>query len=223
MLSCCWLPAPLAAQTSDFDEFERVFDRAVRVREEFAALQGDLPCLNSSTECVQQLQQLAIANSSELKLIEQRIVASRQRIDYQGSQRWTTWINPNPVALVQNILGGGDAQKVDLAIADLELKTSELEARKAEIASKLKDRVLTELLRFEELHDRSELQAAIAARETTRFKVIEVGYRLGEGSTAEMMSLMSQLDRVKAQAVTTKLERKAQALKIQRLVMGVNE
>jgi hypothetical protein len=81
MLSCYLLPVPLAAQTSDFDEFERVFDRAVRVREEFAAIQCDLPCLNSSVECVQQLQQLAISNSSELKLIEQRIVASRQRID----------------------------------------------------------------------------------------------------------------------------------------------
>jgi hypothetical protein len=218
MLSCCWQPAPLAAQTSDFDEFERVFDRAVRVREEFAALQGDLPCLDSSTECVRQLQQLAIANSSELKLIEQRIAASRQRIDYHGSQRWTTWIDPNPVAIVQNIFGGGDAQKVDLAIADLELKTSELEARKAEIASKLKDLVLSELLRFEELRDLSELQTAIAAREMTRFRVIEVGYRLGEGSTAEMISLMSQLDRVKAQAATTKSEMKAQALKIQRLV-----
>jgi hypothetical protein len=222
MLSYCWLPAQLAAQTSDFDEFERVFDRAVRVNEEFAALQGDLPCLNSSIECVQQLQQLAIANSSELKLIEQRIVASRQRIDYQGSQRWITWINPNPVVIVQNIFGGGDAQKVDLAIADLELKTSELEARKAEIASRLKDLVLAEILRFEQLHHQSELQTAIAARETTRFKVIEISYRLGEGSTEQMMSLMSQLDRVKALAATTKLEMKAQALKIQRLVMGIN-
>ncbi len=89
------------------------------------------------------------------------------------------------MGIVQNIFGGGDAQKVDL-----ELKTSELEAHKAGIASKPKDRVLTELLRFEELHNQSELQAAIA----TRFKVIEVGYRLGEGSTAEMIALMSQLD-----------------------------
>jgi hypothetical protein len=81
---------------------------------------------------------------------------------------------------------------------------------------------LIDLLRFEELHNQSDLQTAIAVRETTRFKVIEVGYRLGEGSTAEMMSLMSQLDRLKAQAATTKLEMKAQALKLQRLVMGVN-
>lgn len=132
------------------------------------------------------------------------------------------WCWRNCLAVSLPLVSGGDAQKVDLAIADLELKTSELEARKAEIASKLKDLVLTELLRFEELYNQSELQAAIAARETTRFKVIEVGYRLGEGSTAEMMALISQLDRLKAQAAMTKLEMKAQALRIQRLVMGVN-
>ena len=53
------------------------------------------------------------------------------------------------MGIVQNIFGGGDAQKVDL-----ELKTSELEAHKAGIASKPKDRVLEPIRKILGVYDR---------------------------------------------------------------------
>ena len=80
-------------------------------------------CLNSSDECVQELTGKAIANSHKLKtlaeritLIEQRLELAEDRIEYTSKKKWTNYISANPVDIIQNIFGGGDVQKDNIAI-----------------------------------------------------------------------------------------------------------
>ena len=69
-----------------------------------------IPCLNSSNECVEQLTVRAIANSPKLQqsesriaLIEQRLAVTEDRIDYTSKKKWTNYISTNPVNIIQNL------------------------------------------------------------------------------------------------------------------------
>jgi hypothetical protein len=115
-------------------------------------IQNPLPCLDSSKECVGELTERAIANSSKLKtlddriaLIDKRLGVSRDSIDYAESKLWTNYLPSstsfggsvldiiNPLAWLKNLAGGGDMQRDQLAIADLEVKAATLEAARAEL------------------------------------------------------------------------------------------
>ena len=82
-----------------------------------------VPCLNSGDECVQELTESAIANSHKLKtqaeritLIDQRLELAEDRIDYTRKKKWTNYISANPINILQNIFGGGDVQRDNIAI-----------------------------------------------------------------------------------------------------------
>ncbi len=72
---------------------------------------------------MQELTGKAIANSHKLKtlaeritLIEQRLELAEDRIEYTSKKKWTNYISANPVDIIQNIFGGGDVQKDNIAI-----------------------------------------------------------------------------------------------------------
>ena len=72
---------------------------------------------------MQELTEKAIANSFKLKtlqerisIIEQRLEVAEDRIDYTRKKRWTNYISANPVDIIQNIFGGGDVQRDNIAI-----------------------------------------------------------------------------------------------------------
>ncbi len=80
-------------------------------------------CLNSGDECVQELTERAIASSFKLKtlaeritLIDERLELAEDRIDYTRKKKWTNYISANPVNIIQNIFGGGDVQRDNIAI-----------------------------------------------------------------------------------------------------------
>ncbi len=79
------------------------------------SLMTELPCLDSSHECIEQLTIAAIANSPELvtldeqiALVNERVELMGARIDYTSSKRWTNYLTTDPLRLVANIFGGGD-------------------------------------------------------------------------------------------------------------------
>jgi hypothetical protein len=135
------------------------------------------------------LTQAAIAQNLELQTIDDRLKATQTRIDQQRRGKWKTWVQPNPIGIVANILGGGDAQRVELAIGDLELQLGELRRRRSQVETTTREQVLGLLLAIERLgRSVAELRVAQVAN-AQRLQVIEVGYKFGRGSTVEMMAL----------------------------------
>ncbi|NMF86306.1 hypothetical protein [Nodosilinea sp. P-1105] len=52
----------------------------------WAAMMGDLPCLEPTTECIRQLQEMAVGNNLGLTIIQERIDGIDQRIDEARSR-----------------------------------------------------------------------------------------------------------------------------------------
>ncbi len=112
-----------------------------------------------------------IANSNKLQqtaeriaLIEQRLEVTEERIDYTSKKKWTNYITTNPVDIIQNLFGGGGMQRDNLAIANLDIRTADLLAAKAELErqqeeekGKIEDKVLHLLLNYEAAQRKHEL------------------------------------------------------------------
>jgi hypothetical protein len=189
------------------------------------SLAQTLPCLDSSKECVEQLTERAIANSSKLKtlndriaLIDRRLGVSADSIDYAESKLWTNYLPSstsfgssvldiiNPFSWIKNLAGGGEMQRDRLAIADLEIKAATLEAARAELERQreeekvlLGEKVLMLLLDYEAAIRRvklleSQLQSFNVSREVFRIR-----YRLGEGTTEQLLGVEERGDRLNEQ------------------------
>jgi hypothetical protein len=185
------------------------------------AIAQTLPCLDSSKECVELLTQRAIANSAKLKtlndriaLIDKRLGVSKDSIDYANNKLWTNYLPSstafggsvldiiNPFAWVKNLAGGGDMQRDRIAIADLEIKAATLEAARAELERQreeekvlLGDKVLTLLLDYEAATRRVKLiESQIQSFNVSR-EVFRIRYRLGEGTTEQLLGVEERGDR----------------------------
>ncbi len=150
--------------------------------------------------------QRAIASSPELvtkdeqiALIDERLVVAEKRIEHTSKKRWTNYISSVPLRIAANILGGGDVQRDNIAIADLEVKSAELEAyranlhrRKAEVKSELREDVLNLLLEYEAAEREYILAQSKLATYDRQRQLIEIDYQFGNGSTTQMLSLWQQ-------------------------------
>jgi hypothetical protein len=175
--------------------------------------QEPLPRLDSRSECVEQLTQSAIANSSKLKtlddriaLIDRRLGVSKDSIDYAESKLWTNYLPSstsfggsvldiiNPFAWIKNLAGGGEMQRDRLAITDIEVKAATLEAARAELErqreeekAKLGDKVLRLLLDYEAVSRKYALVESQLKTYSQQQEILRIWYRLGEGETAEFL------------------------------------
>jgi hypothetical protein len=142
-----------------------------------------------------------------LKTIDDRLKATQTRIDQQRRGKWKTWVQPNPIGIVANIIGGGDAQRVEQAIGDQELQLGELRRRRSEVETNLLDQVLAAVLAVEKLDRQLDEMKAAQAANAQRLAVIEVGYKFGQGSTAEMIGLWQQAEAEKGRIREVELAR----------------
>jgi hypothetical protein len=184
-------------------------------------IQTPLPCLDSSPECVQQLTESAIVNSPELKLLGEKITIVEQqlellgkRIEYSGKRSWTSYITIDPVKLLQNIFGGGDVQRDKLAIADLQVKTAQLESALAELErQKEEEKVLSgeKVLRLVlEIESSDRTIALIRSQQNTfalQNEVFRIQYRFGQGSTEQLLGMTTRGDRLNEQLTATFVKR----------------
>ncbi len=174
-----------------------------------------LPCIDSSNECIELLAELAIANSAELvtldeqiTLIDKRLVVADRRLDHTSKKRWTNYISSDPLRIAANILGGGDVQRDNIAIADLEVKSAELEAyranlhrRKAEVSSQLREEVLGLVLEYEAAEREYVLAQSKLATYNQQRQLIEIDYQFGNGSTTQMLSMWQQEESLEAEVI----------------------
>ncbi len=189
-------------------------------------------CLNSSDECVQELTERAIANSHKLKtlaeritLIEQRLELAEDRIEYTRKKKWTNYISANPINILQNIFGGGDVQRDNLAIAFLEIRTADLLAAKAELERqqeeekvKIGDRVLRLLLDYEAAQRRHELLTSQLKTLEQQQRVARVSYRRGRGSTRQILSMSDKRDRLTEQLTNVSIKKDESLRKLLHLI-----
>lgn len=168
-----------------------------------------LPCLNSSSKCVRQLTDKASANSSKLKqsksriaLIEQRLAVTEERIDYTSKKKWTNYISTDPVNIIQNLFGGGGVQQDNIAITNLEVRTTDLLAAKAELERqqeeeklKLEDNVLRLVLDYEAAKRKHNLLSSSLETLEQQREVRRIAYRLGRGSTAQILGMEVRRDK----------------------------
>ena len=186
---------------------------------------------SSSNECIELLAAKAIANSPELvtldeqiALIDERLVVAGKRIEHTSKKRWTNYISSDPLRIAANILGGGDVQRDNIAIADLEVKSGELEAyranlhrRKAEVESQLLQEVLGLVLDYEAAEREYVLAQSKLATYHQQRNLIEIDYQFGNGSTTQMLSMWQQGESLQAEIVKTESKRSQLISKLKQL------
>jgi hypothetical protein len=116
----------------------------------------------------------------------------------------------SPISGVNEVLGliglplfknmnGGDAaaQSRVIAIGDLQVKLAEIENKRGDIAAKLRETVVLNVLEFDQARREFQIGQEIAKRETARMAVRKIEYQLGGGDTASYLGYLSSLDKVK--------------------------
>lgn len=192
----------------------------------------EIPCLNSSNKCVKQNTLQAIANSFKLQqtadriaLIEQRLAVTEDRIDYTSKKKWTNYISPNPVDIIQNLFGGGGVQRDNIAIASLEIRTTDLLAAKAELERQqeaekveIEDEVLNLLLDYEAANRKLELLASNLETLEQQREVMRIAYKFGKGSTNQILGMENRRDRTLEQIVDVEIKKDESVRELLQLV-----
>lgn len=185
------------------------------------AIATPLPCLNSAPDCLNQLTESATAQNLELTAIDDRLELVARQLDRQYERRWTALlpaigdlIDLNPLRLIETLFGGGSFRDVDLKMADLELRVSDLMRQRAAITVQLHDEV-TELVLLVERSDRqiALLRSQLESHEQ-RLRVMEISYRLGNGSTAQMIGLWQQRENLVAKLTEAEVSREQSIQKL---------
>ncbi|WP_253274437.1 TolC family protein [Myxosarcina sp. GI1] len=192
----------------------------------------NLPCSNSSNKCVGRLTELAIANSNKLQqtsdritAIERRLAVTEDRIDYTSKKKWTNYITTNPVDIIQNLFGGGGMQRDNLAIANLEIRTADLLAAKAELERqqeaeklKLEDEVLHLLLDYEAANRKHELLSSQLETLEQQREVVRIAYKYGRGSTSQILGMENRRDRLTEQLTNLSIDKDESVRKLLHLI-----
>lgn len=119
-------------------------------------------------------------------------------------------------------LTGGDAaaQQRTIAIADLQVKVAEVEKQRDDLKDKLREQVILQVLDFDTIRRDFQVSQEIAKREVLRMKVIDVGYRFGDGNTVSYLGNLSALDRQKAETFRQWARLRSQLARVKLLVLG---
>lgn len=248
-------------------------DRLIEMRmndDVWKAFQGKLPCLEATGKCLEQLQNLAVSNSKQLKAIDERVSKVEEKVAEAKTNNKKTlnmavfeplmqsWLKlddvivngkatgekrgvldhifsflTKPVAgvnevlsliglpLVRNAMGGDSAaQNRSIAIADLEIKIADIKNKRAEVADKIREQVILQVLDFDQWRREFQSSKEIARRETLRSDILAIKYRLGGGDTSSYLSMMSTVDRSKVSAFREWARVRTQLVRIKLLVLG---
>ena len=191
-----------------------------------------LPCLDSGNECVEELSERAIANSEQLKtietkigLIDERIDLTEEKIGNAKDKKFLNYISTNPVEILKNLFGGGDVQRDRIAIVSLEIRTSDLIAARAELERQqveekveIRDRILRLLLDYEAAQRRHENLNNQLETLDKQEQVIRIQYRLGRGSTNQVLGISDKRDRLVEKIVEVEIKQDEAVREIGQLV-----
>jgi hypothetical protein len=167
-----------------------------------------LPCLSSEPDCLRTLGDVAVTNNLEICTLDQAIQLAKKK-------QWTTWLNAdglNPIAMglriARNVAGGGDRAALKLDIANLE-------RRRAEVETNLRQSITQAVSDYEAAERRVRLARAKLAAHEAKLKLLEATYKLGEGETETMLTLWQQREELQGQIVNAEADAKAIVLQLQ--------
>jgi hypothetical protein len=105
------------------------------------------------------------------------------------------------VPLFRNAAGGDAAtQQRVIAIADLQVKVVEVENKRGDLAAKIRETVILQVLDYDQLRREFQIGQEIARRQALQHRILEVEYRLGQGETTQFLGSLNALDRQKGEA-----------------------
>lgn len=113
----------------------------------------------------------------------------------------------NPFNLISSIFGGGSFRDVDIRIAELDLRASDLVRRRAEVMVQLHDEITDLVLDVERGDRQIELLQTQQRSHQQRVAVMEAGYRTGAGDTAQMIGLWQQTENLAARLIEATVNR----------------
>lgn len=232
-------------------------------------MKGGLPCVDVTTECIAQLQDIAVQENPLLKEVDARIeeinskieeakAANKKSIDLSILRpaarvflepSFPAQSNPNqrqpgslekiaqaftsPVGVVNELLkavgiplldklfGGNDQnQQRAIAISDLQVKLAEIQRGRAELADKVKEKIVLAVFDFDASRREFQISQEIVKRGAHRMRLYEVDYRMGIGVSDSYLNELSSLDKQKAQTFKAWTSLRAQLETIKLLVLG---
>ena len=128
------------------------------------------------------------------------------------------------IPLFRNATGGdAAAQGRVIAIGDLQVKLAEIENKRGELADKIRENIILQVLEFDTVRRDFQISQEIARRDATKMKLIEVGYRFGESETVAYLNQLSSLDKQKAETFRQWSKMRSQIARIKLLVLGAGE
>ena len=149
-----------------------------------------------------------------IALIDRQLQLAGQRIDQANARQWTGYLTTDPIAILQNLFGGGQVQQQRMAITDLEIRAADLEAAKAELErqraakrSQLGEQVLTLVIAYETAGDREQAILAQLSNHDLLTRITEIDYRLGGSSTETYLTRIAQREQLEIQWNRYRLER----------------
>lgn len=140
-----------------------------------------------------------------------------ERRQYTESRWWVNWITADPFALVQNILGGGDVGRDRLQVAAIEVESANLIRRREEVATALAREVIDQVLQYEQMGRQLELLDSQIVTQQHRQAVMEVGYRMGEGTTGTMLTVWQQTEDLEARRVEMAIAQEQVVVELEQL------
>jgi hypothetical protein len=147
----------------------------------------------------------AVTASLEDKIINtgEQINYLEDRVRYYKSRNWTNFITLEPIKLIQNIFGGGDVQRNQLTITDIETKINQLKDNQDRLENQLiiekdniKNEVAIALLNIQESRERIKLINQKRAKVKLQSQVFLIKYSNGEGTTNQYLNYQENIDRL---------------------------
>lgn len=127
------------------------------------------------------------------------------------------------IPLFQSISGGSpETQQREIAIADLQVKIAEVENKRGDLASQLREQVTMQLLEFDTVRREFQISQEVAKRQQLQLRIIEQDYRFAVGTvdTPQFLAQVNALDRQKADTFRAWSRLRAQLVRIKILVLG---
>lgn len=107
-----------------------------------------------------------------------------------------------------------------IQIGDLQIKIVELQRNRAEIADKLREKVVKEALKLEGYARNFQINKEIAKRERQRLEISKISYKFGEGDSEKYLAKLSAYDKQKATTWRSWSRLRSQLTIVKILVLG---